>query len=68
MNSSELKTLGSRPYPFEKGCLATTEKVIQAMESRRPKPRYYVTKATYMVATLRRVLPTRLLDSIMVRS
>jgi NAD(P)-dependent dehydrogenase (short-subunit alcohol dehydrogenase family) len=56
------------PDPFEKGCLATTEKVIQAMESRRPKPRYYVTKATWMVATLRRVLPTRLLDSIMVRS
>lgn len=56
------------PDPFELGCLATTGKVIHAMESRRPKPRYYVTKSTHLVGALRRVLPTRLLDAIMVRS
>ncbi len=56
------------PDPFEQSPLATTAKVIHAMESRRPKPRYYVTKATWMVATLRRVLPTRLLDGVLTRS
>ena len=56
------------PDPFERSPLATTAKVIHAMESPRPKPRYYVTKATWMVATLRRVLPTRWLDSVLIRS
>ncbi len=38
------------------------KKVVHALESRRPKPRYYVTVPTYAFGFLRRILPTRLLD------
>jgi NAD(P)-dependent dehydrogenase (short-subunit alcohol dehydrogenase family) len=41
---------------------AVVEKLIHALESRRPKPRYFVTYPTYLADAMRRVLPTRLLD------
>ncbi|MEQ8824398.1 MAG: SDR family NAD(P)-dependent oxidoreductase [Filomicrobium sp.] len=44
---------------------AVVEKLIDAVESRRPKPRYFVTTPTYAADVLRRVLPTRLLDRIL---
>jgi len=53
------------PDPFELSCEATTAKLIHALESRRPRARYYVTTATYVVGMMRRVLPTRLLDRIL---
>jgi hypothetical protein len=39
-------------------------KLVKALESRTPKPRYYVTVPTYVAAFLRRLLPTRALDAI----
>lgn len=53
-----------RADSFELGPEATTRKLIHALESRRPKPRYYVTTPTYIVGMLRRVLPTGLLDRV----
>lgn len=44
---------------------AVVEKLIDAVESRRPKPRYFVTTPTYAADVMRRVLPTRLLDRIL---
>ncbi len=41
---------------------AVTRKLIHALESRRPRARYYVTTPTHIVGTLRRLLPTRALD------
>ncbi len=41
---------------------AVARKLVHAVESRRPKARYFVTPPTYAAAFLRRVLPTRLLD------
>ncbi|MGE4612561.1 MAG: SDR family NAD(P)-dependent oxidoreductase [Paracoccaceae bacterium] len=46
---------------------AVTKKLIHALESRRPNPRYYVTWATHFAGIMRRILPTRLLDSILSR-
>lgn len=43
------------------------QRVIHALESRRPKTRYYVTVPTYLFAFLRRVLPQRVLDNILKR-
>lgn len=43
-------------------------KLIQALESTHPKPRYYVTTPTHAAAFLKRVLTTRMLDSFAVRS
>lgn len=56
------------PDPFELSCEATSRKVVHAFESNRPRPRYYVTKATYIVGALKRLLPTGLLDRVLIRS
>lgn len=52
---------------FELPPSAVTAKLIQAVESPRPRARYYVTTPTYIAGTLRRLLPTRLLDAVMAR-
>jgi len=51
--------------PFTLPPAAVTAKLLHALESRRPRPRYYVTFPTYLFGTLRRVLPTRQLDWVM---
>lgn len=43
---------------------AVLKRVIDALESPRPKPRYYVTYPTYLLATLRRILPWTMLDRV----
>ncbi|WP_069301178.1 SDR family NAD(P)-dependent oxidoreductase [Neptunicoccus sediminis] len=60
----KLKKTGSKPDRGELGPEAVTEKLIHAIESTRPKPRYFVTWPTYMADMLRRLLPTRALDGI----
>ena len=52
------------PDPFELPASAVTKKLRHALESKRPKPRYYVTTPTYMMGTFKRILSTRLLDRI----
>lgn len=47
---------------FELGPEAVTQKLIHALEARRPRPRYYVTTPTYLMGFARRILPTRALD------
>ena len=47
---------------FELPCSAVTKALIHAVESRRPKARYYVTLPTYIAGFARRILPTRALD------
>lgn len=51
--------------PFTLPASAVVRKVIHALESPRPRPRYYVTVPTYAFGALRRVLPTRLLDRVL---
>jgi NAD(P)-dependent dehydrogenase (short-subunit alcohol dehydrogenase family) len=41
---------------------AVARRVVHAVESRRPKARYYVTVPTHLAGFMRRILPTRLLD------
>lgn len=54
--------------PFTLGPEAVLKRVIHALESRRPKDRYYVTFPTYLFAFLKRVLPGRLLDRLLARA
>lgn len=56
------------PDTFELPASAVTRKLAHALESPRPKPRYYVTTPTYAMGTLKRILPTRLLDWVLLRS
>lgn len=47
---------------FELPPSAVTAKLVHALESPRPRPRYFVTTPTYLMGAARRVLPTRALD------
>lgn len=53
--------------PFVLPPEAVLKKVIHALESSRPNPRYYVTVPTYLFGFLRRLLSTRALDRILLR-
>ncbi len=52
---------------FELQPSAVTAKLIDALESTRPRPRYYVTASTHFMGAMRRLLPTRALDWIIRR-
>jgi NAD(P)-dependent dehydrogenase (short-subunit alcohol dehydrogenase family) len=56
---------GSSTFKLEPEAVA--EKLVHAVESVRPKARYYVTTPTYVAAVLRRVLPASLLDRVLLR-
>jgi short-subunit dehydrogenase len=51
--------------PFTLGPEAVLDKVIHALESKKPKPRYYVTFPTYLFGTLKRVLSDRVMDKVL---
>lgn len=48
--------------PFTLPATAVAEKVIHALEAKRPKIRYYVTFPTYLFAVLKRILPVTWMD------
>lgn len=54
--------------PFTLGPEAVLDKVIHALESPRPRARYYVTVPTYGFGLLKRILPTRVLDWILIKA
>ncbi|MBL4928305.1 SDR family NAD(P)-dependent oxidoreductase [Fuscibacter oryzae] len=66
--ADEYQTLLGRLYEsrgpdrFQLGPEAVTVKLIHALESPRPRARYYVTTPTYIVGWLKRLLPTRAQD------
>lgn len=55
------------PDRFELPAAAVTARLIRALESRNPRPRYYVTTPTYIAGIARRLLPARALDRLMAR-
>ena len=44
-----------------------TEKLIHALDSPRPRARYYVTVPTHLAGAFKRLLPTRLLDRVVAK-
>jgi len=61
------KRLGKKgaAVPFTLPPEAVLKRVIHALESKNPKPRYYVTTPTYIFAYLKRFLSVRLLDKLL---
>ena len=57
----------SYTVPFSLGPEAVLKKVVHALESNKPRARYYVTFPTYLFAFLKRLLPGVLLDKILIR-
>lgn len=53
--------------PFTLPPEAVLKRVIHALESPKPKIRYYVTVPTYLMAALRRILPYRAIDWLLYR-
>ena len=64
-----LKRLYDKPSKdrFELPASAVTQKLVHALESPRPRARYFVTTPTYIMAALKRLLPTRALDWILAK-
>ena len=64
-----LKRLYDKPGKdrFELPASAVTRKLVHALESPRPRARYFVTTPTYIMAALKRLLPTRALDWILAK-
>jgi len=60
-------TRSGAAVPFTLPPDAVLDKVIKALDSRKPSPRYYVTFPTHLFGTLKRVLSTRSLDRILLR-
>ncbi len=56
-----------RPDRFELPASAVTAKLLSALESPRPKARYFVTTPTHLMGAARRLLPGRLLDLVLSR-
>jgi NAD(P)-dependent dehydrogenase (short-subunit alcohol dehydrogenase family) len=54
--------------PFTLPPEAVLKRVIHALESPRPKARYPVTVPAYLFATLRRLLPTRAMDWVLLKA
>lgn len=55
------------PDRFELPARAVTARLVRALESPRPRPRYYVTTPTHLMGAARRLLPTRALDWLIAR-
>jgi NAD(P)-dependent dehydrogenase (short-subunit alcohol dehydrogenase family) len=53
--------------PFTLPSEAVVEKVVHALEAKRPKVRYYVTFPTYLFGTLKRLLPSAWLDKLLIK-
>jgi len=56
---------GTKPLPFTLPPEAVLEKVIHALEARRPKLRYPVTFPSHLFTWLRRLLPGHMLDRVL---
>jgi len=59
-----LTTVGPA-VPFTLPPEAVLKKVIHALESNKPKPRYYVTFPTYLFGYLKRILSTNIMDKLL---
>ncbi|WP_295577962.1 SDR family oxidoreductase [uncultured Lamprocystis sp.] len=65
---AETRLLKEGPaQPFTLPPEAVLKKLIHALESRRPRPRYYVTFPTHLFGFLRRVLSSRAMDWVILR-
>jgi len=53
--------------PFSLEAESVAKVVYQIIQSPHPKPRYYITKATYILGYLKRILPTAMLDRILLK-
>ncbi len=56
-----------KKVPFNEEATAVASVVHKIILANRPKPRYYITKATYLLGYVKRILSTTLLDKILIK-
>jgi short-subunit dehydrogenase len=56
-----------KPVPFNEPAISVAKVVEKIINSTKPKPRYYITKATWISGVLKRLFSTKLLDKIISR-
>ena len=56
-----------KKVPFSEESISVAKVVHRIILAEKPKPRYYITKATTLLGGLKRLLSTRLLDKILVK-
>ena len=57
----------TKRVPFSLPAIEVAKVVHKIILSKKPKPRYYITKATYILAFAKRVLSTSLLDKLLLK-
>ena len=57
----------AQKVPFNEEADAVASVVHRIILAKTPKPRYYITKATYLLGSVKRVLSTSLLDKILLK-
>lgn len=55
----------NKKVPFNEEAISVVKVVEKIMNSDKPKPRYYITKATWFMGIFKRILPTSILDKIL---
>jgi short-subunit dehydrogenase len=63
--SKRLKSKDKAPFTLSSQDVARIVYTIVCAQN--PKPRYYITKATYLLGFFKRILPTRLFDKVLVK-
>jgi short-subunit dehydrogenase len=63
----EVESKNQKKNPFKLPPDAVVKKIIHALESPKPKIRYYVTILTYLLAFIKRGLPARALDRLLIK-
>lgn len=61
---ASIKGIGKK-VPFKEEAVSVARVVHKIILADKPKPRYYITKATYLLGYLKRILSTGLLDQIL---
>jgi len=57
----------TEPSKYELPPSAVSKKLLLALTSANPKPRYFVTKPTHLMGFMKRILSTRMLDKLILR-
>ena len=63
----EKRLVGDKTVPFTLPASAVSDAVIHALESRRPRVRYRVTRPSQVFLPLKRLLPDRWMDRLLLQ-
>jgi len=56
-----------KKVPFNEEAISVAKVIHKIILAKKPKPRYYITKATYLLGYIKRILSTSLLDKILTK-